>query len=131
MAVLRYNGPWDQRDLWGVRFERGKSVEIDDPKLVAKAIHLDGFERLDDDAPAEPPPKALDPAPDDYPEDTVQAADFDDLKIPQVGSGTIPENWKTLHWKTRVKLAKDLSGMDDISTPEAADATIEALLEAK
>jgi hypothetical protein len=36
-----------------------------------------------------------------------------------------------MHWKQRVKLAKELSGMDDISTPEAADATIEALLKAK
>ena len=129
MAVLKYNGPWDQRELWGVTFHAGKTVEVDDPKLVSKALSLEGFERVD--AVEAEPPKALDPAPDDYPADVVQAAPFEDLKIPQVGSGTIPENWKTLHWKTRVKLAKDLSGMDDISSPEAADATIEALLEAK
>lgn len=131
MAVLRYNGPWDVRDLWGVRFERGKSVEIDDPKLVAKAINLEGFERLDDDAPAEPPPKALDPAPDDYPADTVQPEAFEALKIPQVGAGTIPENWREMHHSSRMKLARQLSGMEDISTAEAADAVIEALLKAE
>ena len=130
MAVLRYNGPWDVRELWGVRFERGKSVEIDDPKLVAKAIHLEGFERLDDAAPAEPP-KALDPAPDDYPADPVQAAPFEDLKIPTVGAGTIPENWREMHHSSRMKLARQLSGMDDISNDAAAIAVIEALLEAK
>jgi hypothetical protein len=130
MAVLRYNGPWDQRELWGVTFQQGRTVEVDDPKLVTKALSLEGFERVDMVEP-EPAPKALDPAPDDYPADTVQPAGFDDLKIPQVGSGTIPENWRDMHWKQRVKLAKELSGMDDISTTEAADATIEALLEAK
>ncbi|MCO1498245.1 hypothetical protein, partial [Limosilactobacillus reuteri] len=70
------------------------------------------------------------PAPDDY-VPVSEPAQFDELKIPQVGAGTIPENWKAMHWKQRVKLAKELSGMDDIFTPEAADATIEALLEAK
>lgn len=131
MAVLRYNGPWDARELWGVTFTKGKSVEIDDPKLVAKAIHLEGFERLDDDTSAEPPPKALDPAPEDYPADTVQGAPFEELKIPEVGAGTIPENWREMHHSTRMKLARQLSGMDDISSDAAAIATIEALLEPK
>jgi hypothetical protein len=130
MAVLRYNGPWDVRPLWGVDFARGKSVVIDDDKLVAKALNLEGFERLDTAEP-EPAPKALDPAPDDYPADTVEPAGFDDLKIPQVGAGTIPENWRTMHHSSRMKLARELSGMDDISTDAAAIATIEALLEAR
>lgn len=123
MPVLRYNGPWDVRELWGVMFPQGMSIVVDDPKLVAKALSLDGFELLQADAPASVP------AADDYP--AIEAAPFDDLKIPAVGSGTIPDNWQKMHWKQRVKLAKELSGMDDISTPEAADATIEALLEAK
>jgi hypothetical protein len=122
MPVLRYNGPWDVRELWGVMFPQGMSIVVDDPKLVEKALRLDGFERLDVE-----PVSAPDPG--DYP--AIEPAPFDDLKIPAVGFGTIPENWRDMHWKQRVKLAKQLSGMDDISTTEAADATIEALLEAK
>lgn len=129
MAVLRYNGPWDQRELWGVTFHIGKTVEVDDPKLVVKALSLEGFERLD--AAEAEPPKAHDPAPDDYPADPVQSETFDDLKIPQVGAGTIPENWREMHHSSRMKLARQLSGMDDISTAEAADAVIEALLKAE
>jgi hypothetical protein len=120
MAVLRYNGPWDVRPLWGVDFPKGKSVVVDDPALVAKALCLDGFELV------EPEPVSA-PDPDDYA--PVEDVEPEDLKIPQVGAGTIPDNWREMHWKQRVKLAKELSGMDDISTVEAADATIEALLE--
>jgi hypothetical protein len=121
MAVLRYNGPWDERELWGVIFRKGASIVVDNPQLVDKALCLDGFERLDDDAVSAPAPDDYAPVPDAEPEE---------MKIPVVGSGTIPDNWRDLHWKQRVKLAKDLSGMDDISTTEAADATIEALLKA-
>lgn len=120
MAILKYNGPNDVREVWGVSFPRGQRVETDDPDLIRKALCLAGFERVD----AEP---ALDPAPDDYPAAPESEA-FEELKIPVVGAGTIPENWREMHWKQRVKLAKDLSGMDDIATTEAADATIEALL---
>jgi hypothetical protein len=120
MAVLRYNGPWDVRPLWGVDFPMGKSVVVDDPALVAKALCLDGFELVGAETVSAPDP-------DDYA--PVQDVEPEDLKIPQVGAGTIPENWREMHWKQRVKLAKELSGMDDISTVEAADATIEALLE--
>ena len=122
MAVLRYNGPWDVRPLWGVDFPKGKSVVVDDPKLVEKALRLDGFELVEADA----PPSA--PDPDDYA--PVPDAEPEELKIPAVGAGTIPENWRDMHWKQRVKLARELSGMEDISTTEAADATIEALLKA-
>ena len=106
-----------------------KTVEVDDPKLVSKALSLEGFERVD--AVEATPPKALDPAPDDYPADPVQAAPFEDLKIPTVGAGTIPENWREMHHSSRMKLARQLSGMDDISNDAAAIAVIEALLEAK
>lgn len=121
MPVLRYNGPWDVRELWGVMFPQGMSIVVDDPKLVEKALRLDGFERLDVEPVSAPDPDDYAPAPD------VQ---LEEMKIPVVGSGTIPENWRDMHWKQRVKLAKELSGMDDISTTEAADATIEALLKA-
>jgi hypothetical protein len=122
MPVLRYNGPWDVRELWGVMFPQGMSIVVDDPKLVEKALRLDGFERLDVEPVSAPDPDDYAPAPDAQPEE---------VKFPAVGAGTIPENWRDMHWKQRVKLAKELSGMDDISTTEAADATIEALLEAK
>ena len=121
MPVLRYNGPWDVRELWGVMFPQGMSIVVDDLKLVEKALRLDGFERLDVEPVSAPDPDDYAPAPDVQPEE---------MKIPVVGSGTIPENWRDMHWKQRVKLAKELSGMDDISTTEAADATIEALLKA-
>lgn len=121
MPVLRYNGPWDVRELWGVMFPQGMSIVVDDPKLVEKALRLDGFERLDVEPVSAPDPDDYAPAPDVQPEE---------MKIPVVGSGTVPENWRDMHWKQRVKLAKELSGMDDISTTEAADATIEALLKA-
>lgn len=122
MPVLRYNGPWDVRELWGVMFPQGMSIVVDDPKLVEKALRLDGFERLDVEPVSAPDPGDYAPAPHAQPEE---------VKFPVVGSGTIPENWRDMHWKQRVKLAKQLSGMDDISTTEAADATIEALLEAR
>ena len=34
MPVLRYNGPWDVRELWGVMFPQGMSIVVDDPKLT-------------------------------------------------------------------------------------------------
>lgn len=133
MAVIRYNGPWDERELWGVMFRKGVSVQIDKPDLVAKALRLEGFEQLDDGAPAsEPEPvPSHDPDPKDYPAETPQPEAFEDLKIPQVGAGTIPANWREMHHSTRMKLARELSGMDDISSDAAAIAVIEALLEPK
>lgn len=130
MAVLRYNGPWDERELWGVMFRKGATIQIDDADLIRKALSLEGFERVD--GVEEKPLPVLNPDPMDYPADPApEPAGFEELKIPQIGAGTIPENWREMHWRSRVKLAKELSGMDDISTAEGADATIEALLEAK
>jgi len=127
MAVLRYNGPWDVRPLWGVDFPQGKSVVVDDPDLVKKALNLEGFELLDEDAPEpEPEPVVFDDYVPEEPE-----AEPEPLNMPEVGAGTIPENWRELHHKTRMKLARDLSGMEDIQTAEAADAVIEAMLQAK
>lgn len=125
MAVLRYNGPWDVRPLWGVDFPIGKSVVVDDPALVAKARNLDGFEVLEEDAGETMP----EPVFDDYVPEEPEA-EPEPLQVPVVGAGTIPENWRDMQWKKRVKLAKELSGMDDIENVEAADAVIEALLKA-
>jgi hypothetical protein len=126
MAVLRYNGPWDVRPLWGVDFPQGKSVVVDDPALVEKALRLDGFELIDEDMPEpEPEPAVF----DDYVPEEPEAEPAP-LDVPEVGAGTLPENWRELHHKTRMKLARELSGMDDIQTAEAADAVLEALTKA-
>ena len=37
-------------------------------------------------------------------------------------------DWRKLHWKQRVKMAKDLTGNMEITSPEEADAAIEAHL---
>lgn len=130
MAVLKYTGPWDERELWGVMFRKGATIQIDNADLIKKALALDGFELVE--GAQEKPLPALNPDPTDYPADpSPEPEAFDDLKIPQVGAGTIPENWRTMHHSSRMKLARELSGMDDISTDAAAIATIEALLEPK
>lgn len=60
-------------------------------------------------APADPEPE---------PEAVVDAA-----PEPEAESGT---DWRTLHWKQRFKLAKDLTGNPDIASLEEADAALEA-----
>ena len=97
MAVLRYTGPFDVREVWGVSFPAGTTVEVDDESLIRKALCLDGFERVD----AEP---VSAPAADDYPP-VMNAAPFEELKIPEVGAGLVPDGWESMHWKQRVKLA--------------------------
>lgn len=119
MAVLRYNGPNDVREVWGMTFPRGQTVQTDDPDLVRKALCLEGFERVD----VEP---VQNPDPQDYPASPEPEA-FDALKIPVVGAGLLPENWEKLHWKQRVKLAKELTGKDCANGAEADEALREAL----
>lgn len=124
MAVLMYTGPWDMRPLWGVDFPKGKSVEVDDPALVEKALRLDGFVRVD--AEEEDPEPVSAPDPDDY-GPAPEAEAFEELKIPAVGAGLVPEGWEGLHWKQRVKLAKDLTGKECANGTEADEAIREAL----
>ena len=124
MAVFRYNGPWDTREVWGVVFRQGETLDVSDAALINKLKALSGFELVGEDAPAS------NPDPDDYPAAPEPVA-FDDLKIPVVGAGTIPENWREMHHSSRMKLARQLSGMDDITNDAAAVAVIEALLEAR
>lgn len=119
MAILRYNGPWDNRELWGMNFPRGQTVETNDPDLIAKALRLDGFERLD----VEP---VQNPEPEDYPASPEPVA-FDELKIPVVGARLLPDGWEKMHWKQRVKLAKELTGKDCANGSEADQALREAL----
>jgi hypothetical protein len=120
MAVLRYNGPWQVRELWGMTFPQGVSVETDDPDLIAKALRLDGFERLDT-------PPVSEPDPEDYPASPEPEADIG-LKIPVVGAGLLPDNWEALHWKQKVKLAKELTGKTCANGAEA-DAVLREALE--
>lgn len=40
---IKYEGPWDKRDLWGVTWAKGETIDIDDPALAEKALRLDGF----------------------------------------------------------------------------------------
>lgn len=35
-------------------------------------------------------------------------------------------DWRTLHWKQRAKLARELTGNADITTPDEADKALEA-----
>ena len=121
MAVLRYTGPSDVRELWGVSFPQGKTVEVDDPDLIRKAMCLEGFERLDVQ------PVSM-PDPEDYPA-SLEPVAFDELKIPEVGSGLVPDGWEAMHWKQRCKLAKDLTGKECTNGAEA-DAAIREALEA-
>jgi len=121
MAILRYDGPLDTRELWGEVFPRGELVEIHDAALLEKALRLDGFVRVDKG----PDPELTKPPADDY-EVTGEV----ETLFPEVGSGLVPEGWEGLHWKQRVKLAKDLTGKDCANGTEA-DAAIREALEAK
>jgi hypothetical protein len=127
MAVLRYNGPWDTRTLWGIDFPKGKTVVVDDQDLVAKALNLDGFEQIGEEVKADiDEPPAHNPDPDDYPSDSMEPTAFDDLKIPRVAPGTIPSDWETQHHSTRIKLAKTLRPdlAELIKTADDADGVI-------
>ena len=119
MAVLKYEGSADVRELWGVSFPWGKTVEVDDPDLVKKALCLDGFVRVDAEDVIDPPAGDYEPV-----EDVAEG-------VPEVGAGLVPEGWESLHWKQRVKLAKDLTGRDDIEKPDDADAAIREAMEPK
>lgn len=35
-------------------------------------------------------------------------------------------DWRSMHWKQRAKLARELTGNPDITTPDAADKALEA-----
>lgn len=104
MALLRYTGPMDVRPLWGVDFPRGETVEVQDPELIAKALRLDHFERVNGDV-----------------AEVTQSMSSND------GADEASEEWRSLHWKRRVVLAKQLSGREDIRTPQEADEVLEQL----
>lgn len=69
---------------------------------------------------------------EELPEDYVQTEDQpEEPAVPEIGSGLVPPNWREQHWKTRVRMAKDFTGREDIETADEADAIIEGLLKAE
>ncbi len=42
---IKYTGELTQRDLWGVTFEKGKAVDVDDA-LAHKALCVGDFEKV-------------------------------------------------------------------------------------
>lgn len=54
------------------------------------------------------------------------ASEPEPLEVPEVAPGTIPADWEGLHWKQRVRLAKDIAPelADVIVTKEDADEVI-------
>ena len=105
MATLRYNGPMDVRPLWGLDFPRGELVQVDDPALVKKALCLDHFELVESGKPAKQKAEA--------------------------GEIVVPENWREIHHSTRMKLARQISGLDEVPNDDAAVVIIETFLAAK
>ena len=103
MKQVMYTGPGYVRVLWGVEFPTNQPVWVSDPALVHKASFLDHFVIMDD-APAE----------------TVQEVQ------PEEGC-VVPEGWEALHWKQRMKLAKDLMGIEAANGAEADEAIREYL----
>lgn len=118
MAILRYDGPMEVRELWGVAFPYGEQVEVNDTALVHKALCLDGFVRVD----AEPLPEPAKPPAGDY----EPVADVE-VTFPAVGAGLVPEGWAGMHWKQKVKLARELTGKECANAAEAEAALKEAM----
>jgi hypothetical protein len=125
MAVFRYEGAADVREVWGTSFPHGKTVEVDDEALIRKVSALGGFVRVDV---AETPEPAPEPEPvADPPADDYEPVEEIEVTFPAVGAGLVPEGWETMHWKTKVKLAKELTGKDCANAAEADAALREAM----
>lgn len=118
MAILRYDGPMEVRELWGVSFPYGEQVETNDTALIEKALKLDGFSRVD----AGPLPVPAAPPADDY--ETVTETE---VTFPAIGAGLVPEGWASMHWKQKVKLARELTGKECTNAAEAEAALKEAM----
>ena len=103
MKQVMYTGPGYVRLLWGVEFPTDQPVWVSDPALIHKASFLDHFVIMDG-APVK------------------QAQEVQ----PEHSSG-VPEGWEALHWKQRMKLAKDLMGIEAANGAEADEAIREYL----
>jgi hypothetical protein len=98
-----------------------QSLQFAYDELEARFRNLeDEHYGLGDEAPLDPP--------SDYVESEEQP---EEPAVPEIGSGLVPPNWREMHWKQRVRMAKDFTGRDDIETADEADAIIEGLLKAE
>ncbi len=123
MAVFRYEGSADVREVWGTSFPHGKTVEVDDEALIRKVSALEGFVRIETvDAPTPASARAKPPPVDDY-EPVAEV----DVGFPVVGSGLVPEGWEKMHWKQKVKLVRELTGRECANGAEADAALKEAM----
>lgn len=107
MTLVMYTGPGYVRELWGVEFPANVPVDVTDPALVHKVGFLDHFVVLGNQEPvsslaAEPVGEAP-------------------QKIAEIAPG-VPAGWEGLHWKQRMKLAKDLMGAEAANGTEADEA---------
>lgn len=101
MKQVMYTGPGYVRQLWGVDFPTNQPVWVSDLALVHKASFLDHFVIMDD-------------------------AGAEAIVEPEPVTG-VPEGWEGLHWKQRMKLAKDLMGIEAANGAEADEAIREYL----
>ena len=102
MKHVMYTGPGYVRVLWGVEFPTNQPVLVTNPDLIYKAGFLDHFVILDDET------------------DAVS-------EVQPEKSPCVPEGWEALHWKQRMKLAKDLMGVEAANGAEADEAIREYL----
>jgi hypothetical protein len=86
---FRYTGPMEVREVWGVAFPTGAVVHVADEALQKKVAALEGFERAEE-APADEP--AFEP---------------------------VETDWQALHWKQKVKMARELTGIACANGSEA------------
>ncbi len=64
-----------------------------------------------------------DPADGDYP--AAEGDEEDETATPTIGSGILPEDWRSAHWKTKQKWCSELLGLA-VSNDEEGTAALEA-----
>lgn len=102
--------------LWGHSFPKGQWAPVESPDLFRRLKNNDHFETREGAVKPEPPPMV----------------DVE-LEIPKPGAaaepeaGAIPANWREMHWKKRVVLARQLEPdlAETINTAAEADQVIE------
>lgn len=96
--------------LWGQTFPKGEWAPVESPDLFRKLAGNDHFETREGKTRPEPPPM-IEPEAEPVP----------------VAEGKVPADWRNLHWKRRVLLAKQLEPelAETINTAAEADQVIE------
>lgn len=102
--------------LWGHSFPKGEWVPVESPDLFARLKNNDHFETREG-AQKRAAEVVIDPPLAAEPEAEPQAE----------AEGGIPKNWREMHWKKRVALAKQLEPelAETINTAAEADQVIE------